>query len=94
MTVAVKYCGGCNPRFDRTNLVERLRRALPAVIGGADLPDPDVALVVCGCHCRCGDHGPLSGRYGKWVVSSPEDFDAAFRFFAARIESINETVLK
>lgn len=31
MTVAVKYCGGCNPRYERTELAERLRADFPGV---------------------------------------------------------------
>ena len=31
MTAAVKYCGGCNPRYDRTGALAELKAALPGV---------------------------------------------------------------
>lgn len=30
VTVGVRYCGGCNPRFDRVAGVEALARACPS----------------------------------------------------------------
>lgn len=45
MTVAVKYCGGCNPRYERTELAERLRADFPGVrIVRAEEP-ADVAAI-------------------------------------------------
>lgn len=77
MTVQVKYCGGCNPRYDRSGLVGRIRRDFPgaAVIyeappGGA----VDFVLVVCGCPVRCASHEGLHGLSGKRIVSSPDEY--------------------
>lgn len=60
MTRAVKYCGGCNPRFDRVALVRRLEQRLgerlPAAQPGVYY---DEIYVVCGCSARCVDCGPL-----------------------------------
>jgi len=51
---AVKYCGGCNPRYDRAALVrqleERLGAPLPPAIAGVVY---DELYVVCGCSARC-----------------------------------------
>ncbi|MBN1880994.1 MAG: hypothetical protein JW885_02365 [Deltaproteobacteria bacterium] len=61
VTIVVKYCGGCNPLYDRVALVRRLEerlfgtaRFVPA--GGRECKG-DLLLVVCGCHVRCaGTH--------------------------------------
>lgn len=84
MRVAVKYCGGCNARYDRTALVERLKSALG---GGTDWMSaaqaeparPDFVLVVCGCTAACAGHRQLTGRYGKLVLWAPEQEEAALR---------------
>lgn len=64
MTRAVKYCGGCNPRFDRVALVRRLERRLgerlPAAQPGIHY---DEIYVVCGCPARCADCGPLNAQH-------------------------------
>ncbi len=55
--VAVKYCGGCNPSYDRVRHVERIRRAAGERIewvspeGGR----PEAVLVVGGCDRQCVD---------------------------------------
>ena len=55
--IGVRYCGGCNPRYDRVALVKRLGEYFPAlhfVPAQAGRPYPAV-LVVCGCPNCCAD---------------------------------------
>lgn len=81
MTLAVKYCGGCNSSYDRPAMVERIRREFPGVtIVSAENRDggggaaPDLVLVVCGCPCACASHSHLAGVRGKAVTASEGDF--------------------
>jgi 4-hydroxybutyrate CoA-transferase len=72
--IAVKYCGGCNPRYDRVKLAQALREDLPEFeFSGADAPDPDFVLVVYGCQARCVAHEHITGRLGKLFAASMED---------------------
>lgn len=60
--VGVRYCGGCNPRYDRVALVGRLKGFFPDeefVPARAGEPYPAV-LVVCGCPSRCADVSALA----------------------------------
>lgn len=60
MRRAVKYCGGCNPRFDRVELVLRLEAALGQSLQPARLGEPyDELYVICGCSARCADTSAL-----------------------------------
>lgn len=75
MTVAIKYCGGCNPQYNRTALVNRLREEFPQLeFIGPDADFPDFVLVVCGCPSRCANHGNLHGTLGKLVLFSQDQF--------------------
>lgn len=52
--IAVYYCGGCNPRYDRVRAVRALAAQLPAL----RFVPPDGAactgaLAVCGCAVGC-----------------------------------------
>ena len=53
--IGVRYCGGCNPRYDRVAVVNKLASLLPqaelvpAQAGAAYAG----ALEVCGCPSRC-----------------------------------------
>lgn len=55
--IGVRYCGGCNPRYDRVALVRRLesffpeQEFVPAEPGGSY----PAVLVVSGCTARCAD---------------------------------------
>ncbi|MCL2703545.1 MAG: hypothetical protein FWE91_08075 [Defluviitaleaceae bacterium] len=69
MKVGVKYCGGCNPHFDRSGLVERLKTDMPEVQFG-NLKDGGFALFICGCARACTGIGHSAGRLGKLVVTN------------------------
>ena len=51
--VLVRYCGGCNPRYDRVGAVETLRRRFPQVDFVTEHPSPAATLLVCGCAVQC-----------------------------------------
>lgn len=57
MTVGIKYCGGCNPRYDRAAAVRRLKESCPgaAFVNAASGKGYDALAVVCGCSARCAD---------------------------------------
>lgn len=83
MRIGVKYCGGCNPRYDRTGLVARLQAALGAGVSwekAAAEDTPDVVLVVCGCTAACAAHGALSGTHGKLLIRTSEQYDGALEW--------------
>ncbi len=76
MRVRVKYCGGCNPRYDRKAALERLQAAFPddTFVATDDGGGPfDHVVVLCGCPAACASHEDLRGRRGKTVVTSEEE---------------------
>jgi hypothetical protein len=75
MKIGIKYCGGCNPRYDRTAIVTRLEHDLSDVqIGLAGGEKPDYVVVLCGCSSACALHANLTGRHGKSVLTRGEDY--------------------
>jgi 4-hydroxybutyrate CoA-transferase len=75
--IRVKYCGGCNPRYDRTAVTARLRAAFP-LLEVAESPGGDADLfvaVVCGCPSACAEHEHLRGLAGKMVLTCGEDYE-------------------
>ena len=77
MKVRVKYCGGCNPRYDRKAVVDKLHAAFPQTefVGGGEEGDVDYVAVVCGCHAACADHDALTGLHGKMLTTSDEEYE-------------------
>lgn len=78
LTVGVRYCGGCNPRFDRVEAVRRLAAACPrAELEGAEPGRQyDLLLIVGGCSACCADRTGLAGR-AVVEVRQEQDFDRA-----------------
>lgn len=73
--IGLRYCGGCNPRYDRVAAVERLRARLPSAELRPAAPGQRAVLVVCGCPARCAGTSGLDGEL-VWICA-PEDADRA-----------------
>jgi len=65
--IAIKYCGGCNPEYDRVEAVAEMLDRLADVMVVVPLDDEraDMLVAVEGCPTACAD---LSGFKGKKIV--------------------------
>ncbi len=74
--IGLKYCGGCNPRYDRVQAVGYLRERLQGTVELVSYEDPDIAgvLVVAGCPTACVDPEPFKER-SVWVVTRRQGID-------------------
>ena len=63
-TFKIRYCGGCNPEYDRTRLAADLKRELKGICRfvQGDGPDVDAVLVIHGCMTACGEPDPGNAR--------------------------------
>ncbi|HNV57598.1 MAG TPA: hypothetical protein PK953_09740 [Smithellaceae bacterium] len=68
--VIVKFCGGCNPKYDRVAYWEEIKaRAGDAVTWvAADFPRPDGMLLICGCHSVCPLKHYNQADYGFFIL--------------------------
>jgi len=74
--VAVKYCGGCNPCFDRVAFVARFFDTFPQLKQvNSDVKDPWpwLTLVICGCSRCCAEHHYIKSE--KVLISSAEEYE-------------------
>ncbi len=53
--IAVKFCGGCNPTYDRGAFFAQLKAALDGQVTFVpyDHPSPDGIIIICGCERVC-----------------------------------------
>ena len=70
--VGVRYCGGCNPRYDRVALVRRIGDFFPEAEFVTAQPGVkyQAVLVVCGCLARCADVSDLAVPAGRQICLS------------------------
>lgn len=78
MKIGVKYCGGCNPRFDRSQLFRRIIadfRHIYEVELVKDLEVYDRIFVIGGCMncCAKADHYTVKGEVIR--LRSIEDYE-------------------
>jgi len=74
--VALKYCGGCNPGYDRVGYFRRIREIVGEAVEWVTLEDPgfDVVLLIQGCQTACpektldciGDRRIVSIKDDEW----------------------------
>lgn len=84
--VGYRYCGGCNPRYDRGDFVKRLAAACPQV--SLRYCGPDEAgrarLLICGCPVGCLKPEPEATFFR---VTDESDFKAAVEFLRRQAET-------
>lgn len=69
LQIGVRYCGGCNPRYDRVALVKRMEGLFPEcefVVAQPGTPYPAV-LISSGCTVRCADVSGLAVPAGNLI---------------------------
>jgi len=86
--VGLKYCGGCNPEYDRVALVRHIEESLQ---GKVEFVTPEsegieLLLAVEGCSTACADLSAFQGME-IWVITT---IDGAKRFIKAiRAQMVN-----
>jgi hypothetical protein len=75
--LGLKYCGGCNPRYDRIALAESLKSRLGAGVEWVSLEadPPDLVLAIEGCETACADLSPFEGVETR-IITCPRDAEA------------------
>ncbi len=80
LRLGLKYCGGCNPEYDRVALVEDLANRLGSKIEfvSPHSRDVDFILAVEGCATACADLSPFEGLVIR-IITAPEQAEALVR---------------
>ena len=83
--VGVRYCGGCNPRYDRVAALRALSGQCPGVEFAPAAPGQQLTLLLCGCSAQCARRDDLTGEV--LTLWSPEQFSRA----AHRLQSLERS---
>lgn len=80
MKIGIKYCGGCNPHFDRIDKVNKLMELFKDVNFeyAKENKTYDLILVVNGCGRGCSDHSSLRGKE-KIIINHESDYLEAIK---------------
>ena len=90
MTIRVKYCGGCNPKFERSTAVDLIKEKMPEEeVFYSDTESPcDYVFVICGCTALCADHKDIPYNNAKYIVQSLDETKKSVEEILATIANI------
>ncbi len=77
MLIGVKYCGGCNPVYNRGRQVKRLQEQFSEhdfQFAAGDMKDCEIGLVVCGCVRACASVDGLAPRKKLFLLPTERSF--------------------
>ncbi|MBW1847897.1 MAG: hypothetical protein JRI53_05190 [Deltaproteobacteria bacterium] len=77
LKIGLKYCGGCNPTYDRGLMAEKITRELDGKANFVTIIEDDVDMVLSiqGCDVSCADLKPLKD-FNVRIVNSIDDAEA------------------
>ena len=77
LKIGLKYCGGCNPNYDRGAMAEKITRELDSTANFVNIIDDNVDMVLSiqGCDVSCADLKPFKG-YNVKIINSIDDAEA------------------
>ncbi len=85
LKIRVKYCGGCNPNYDRVALVGAIKARLcgKASFVATDSNGISVVMAVVGCSTACADLRPFAGQEIR-IITCPADAELFIRDLEVR----------
>lgn len=74
LRVGLKYCGGCNPEYDRVAVKNQIEKSLQGrvLFVSPESDDKEMILAILGCKIACADLSVFQGMK-IWKITSVED---------------------
>lgn len=75
LNIGIKYCGGCNSKYNRRKFQQKLEREFTCTFEIArENKVYDIVIVLCGCSSACAEHSNLKFKYEKILIRSEKDY--------------------
>jgi len=83
--IGIKYCGGCNPFYERVEMIQRLRSLLQHrfIFAVNDLQDSDIMVLVSGCPRACAERNSGNLEAFSRSIVGENDFQSLIKWLAA-----------
>ncbi|SKC36279.1 hypothetical protein [Maledivibacter halophilus] len=77
MDIGVKYCGGCNVKYDRKKFLESLKKEYPFLKFhyAKENVEYNIILILCGCFSCCADYKKLKYKDKRIIVKEERDYE-------------------
>jgi len=70
LKIGIKYCGGCNPGYDRVATAQYIEHSLHGSVEFVDLGNKDIDLVLAieGCKTCCADLSAFEDKQVHYIA--------------------------
>jgi len=77
LKIGVKYCGGCNPGYERVEMIERVQFRFNDQFLFLRHDDPDIEglILMSGCHRTCASQDVNPTEIPHCSITGENDFD-------------------
>jgi len=88
LRIRIKYCGGCNPGYDRSRLVEQMKIRLKDRVQwvSSETEPYDLVIAIEGCETSCADLKEFEG-HDVHIINRVEDADTLIDLISAYNET-------
>jgi hypothetical protein len=83
--IGVKYCGGCNPTYERVEMIEKVRFRLGDQFFFCQVGDEEIeaSVLVSGCPRACADQGLNPEKNICYSMTGEGGYDALIDWLTA-----------
>ncbi|MGB4439936.1 MAG: hypothetical protein WBJ13_12115 [Sedimentibacter sp.] len=76
MRIGIKYCGGCNPMFDRSKLVQKIKDEYKGFLfeTANEKEMYDILIIVNGCLRACSNHDDIRTKL-KLFINNEKNYE-------------------
>jgi hypothetical protein len=87
-TIGIKYCGGCNPTYERVEMVQQVQSLLKDrfIFSIDDQQDSDIMVFVCGCPRACANKNSKYPEDSSRLIIGENDFKSLIDWLEGLVE--------
>jgi hypothetical protein len=88
--VGIKYCGECNPAYERVEMIQRVQSQLKDrfLFLRHDEPDIEVMVLISGCHRACASKYLNPTKIPHCSVTGENDFEKLIDWLTLQLRPV------
>lgn len=87
----IKFCGGCNPKYDRVQMLAELKKFFDNNIEFENANSEtqyDGLIVISGCHNACPDYGYIKANTDPIIVTDEMSYEEVLSVLKDRLKGM------
>jgi hypothetical protein len=83
--VGIRYCGGCNPSYERVEMIQKVESLLENrfIFAVDNVQDSDIMMLVSGCPRACADKDSGNLKVPSQSIAGENDLESLIKWLIA-----------